>query len=323
VAQSHEVRSGATQPVGAESYYGRPILKEPTWTWEGPLYLFAGGIAGGAAALGAGARLAGDDELARRAVLVNLAAIAVSPALLISDLGRPDRFLNMLRVVKPTSPMSVGTWVLSASCLATGAAGACELRGILPRVRAAGTAAAGLLAPFLATYTAVLVSNTAVPVWHEARRELPFVFAGSAAASAGAAIAIATPVRSAAPARRLAVAGAALELAATEVMERRLGFVGEPYHEGAAGRLSRLAKALTASGAVVTALAGRRRAGAIAGGALLLGGGLAERWAVYKAGFQSVRDPRYVVQPQRARVLGSSEDRRRAEGLAGDPSSRR
>ena len=85
-------------------------------------------------------------------------------------------------------------------------------------------------------------------------------------------------------------------------MERRLGFVGEPYHEGEAGRFSRLAKALTASGAVVTALAGRRRAGAIVGGSLLLGGGLAERWAVYKAGFQSVRDPKYVVQPQRARL---------------------
>jgi formate-dependent nitrite reductase membrane component NrfD len=302
VAQSHEVRSRTTQPVGAESYYGRPILKEPTWTWEAPLYLFAGGVAGGAAALAAGARVAGNDELARRATLVNLAAITASPALLVSDLGRPDRFHHMLRVVKPTSPMNVGTWVVSASGAASGLAGVCELLGILPRVRAAGTAAAGLLAPFLSTYTAVLVANTAVPVWHEARRELPFVFAGSAAASAGAAVALASPARSAGPARRLAVAGAALELVATEVMERRLGFVGEPYHDGAAGRFSRLAKALTASGAVVTALAGRRRAGALAGGALLLGGGLAERWAVYKAGFQSVRDPKYVVRPQRERL---------------------
>ena len=307
MAQSHKVRSRSTQPVGAESYYGRPILKEPTWTWEVPAYLFTGGVAGGAAALAAGARLAGNEELARRATFVNLAAITVSPALLVSDLGRPDRFLNMLRVVKPTSPMSVGTWVVSASGAAAGAAGACELLGILPRARAMATAAAALLAPFLSTYTAVLVANTAVPVWHEARRELPFVFAGSAAASAGAAVAIASPARSAGPARRLAIAGAALELAATELMERRLGFVGEPYHEGEAGRFSRLAKGLTAGGALVTAVAGRRRSGAIAGGALLLGGGLAERWAVYRAGFQSVRDPRYVVQPQRERVPGSAQ----------------
>jgi hypothetical protein len=295
-------RARSTQAVGAESYYGRPILEEPTWTWEVPAYLFAGGIAGGAAALAAGARLAGNDELARRAALVNLVAISVSPPLLISDLGRPERFLNMLRVFKPTSPMSVGSWIASASGASAGVAATCELFGILPRVHAATTAAAGLLAPFLSTYTAVLVANTAVPVWHEARRELPFVFAGSAAASAGAAVALASPARAAGPARRLAVAGAALELAATEVMERRLGFLGEPYHEGEAGRFSKLAKALTASGAAVTALAGRRRAGAIAGGALLLGGGLAERWAVYKAGFQSARDPKYVVRPQRERI---------------------
>ena len=246
MARSHDVRrSRSTQPVGAESYYGRPILKEPTWTWEVPAYFFTGGVAGGAAALAAGARLAGNDELARRATLVNLAAIAVSPPLLVSDLGRPDRFLNMLRVFKPTSPMSIGTWVVSAS--------------------------------FLATYTGVLVADTAVPAWHEARRELPFVFAGSAAASAGAVVALASPADVAGPARRLALAGAALELAATEVMERRLGFVGEPYHEGEAGRFSRLAKGLTAGGAVVTAVAGRRRAGAIAGAALLLAGGVAER----------------------------------------------
>ena len=107
VAQSHKVRTRATQPVGAESYYGRPILKEPTWTWEVPLYLFAGGIAGGSAALAAGARFVGNDELSRRATLVNLAAISASPALLASELGRPDRFLHMLRVVKPTSPMNM------------------------------------------------------------------------------------------------------------------------------------------------------------------------------------------------------------------------
>jgi formate-dependent nitrite reductase membrane component NrfD len=295
-------RRRATQPVGAESYYGRPILKEPTWTWEVPLYLFAGGVAGGAAALAAGARLAGNDELARRATLVNLAAISTSPALLISDLGRPDRFLHMLRVIKPTSPMSVGTWVVSASGVASGVAGTCELLGIFPRMRAAGTVAAGLLAPFLSTYAAVLVSTTAVPAWQEARRELPFVFAGSAVASAGAAVGIATPARSAAPARRFALVGAALELAAAVVMERRLGFVGEPYREGTAGRFARLAKVLTAGGAAVTALSGRRRAGAISGGALLLGGGLAQRWAVYRAGLESVRDPKYVVRPQRERL---------------------
>jgi hypothetical protein len=297
----------ATQPAGAESYYGRPILKEPTWTWEIPVYFFAGGTAGGAALLAAGARLSGNALLARRATYVNLAAIGAGPPLLVSDLGRPDRFLNMLRVFKPTSPMSVGTWIVSGAGTAAAVAGACEAGRILPRVRAAGEAISALLAPFLVTYTAVLLSDTAIPVWHEARRELPFVFAGGAAASAGAAVAIAAPPEAAGPARRLALVGCAVELAAVQAMEQRLGLLGEPYHQGEAGRYAKRARALTAAGALLTALAGRRRAGAAAGGALILAGSLAERWSVYRAGFQSARDPRFVVQPQRERVLERSQ----------------
>ncbi|MGE5692104.1 MAG: NrfD/PsrC family molybdoenzyme membrane anchor subunit [Pseudomonadota bacterium] len=306
MAASRESRPRSTQPVGAASYYGRPILEQPTWTWQIPVYFFTGGMAGGTAVLGAVARIAGNDELARRATYVSMAAITVSPALLISDLGRPDRFLNMLRVFKPTSPMSVGTWIVSGAGVSAGVAGTCDLLRVLPRVRDLGEAVSALLGPFLSTYTAVLVADTSIPVWHEARRELPFVFAGSAAASAGAAVAMATPARSAGPARRLAVAGAAVELASATAMERRLGFLGEPYRQGEAGGYARLAKGLTAGGAAVLALAGRRRAGALVGGALVLGGSLAERWSVYRAGFQSARDPRYVVQPQRARVLERS-----------------
>jgi hypothetical protein len=105
----------------------------------------------------------------------------------------------------------------------------------------------------------------------------------------------------AAPARRLALAGAAGELAATIAMERRLGALGEPYREGAAGHAARAAKALTAAGGAVMAASGRRRVGAVAGGALMLAGAFATRWSVYKAGFQSAADPKYVVEPQRAR----------------------
>jgi hypothetical protein len=140
-------------------------------------------------------------------------------------------------------------------------------------------------------------------VWHEAGRELPFVFAGSAAASAGAAAVLSTPAADAGPARRLAVTGALLELGAGQVMERRLGELGEPYHQCPAGRLTRLAKACTATGAGLVAAGGRRRRGLTgAGAALLLAGSVCERWAVYKAGFQSARDPKYVVAPQRARL---------------------
>jgi len=139
-------------------------------------------------------------------------------------------------------------------------------------------------------------------VWHEARRELPFVFGASAAASAGAAAAMLVPPHEAGPARRLAVTGVVAENAAMTLMERRLGFVGEPYHEGAAGTLNSIAKVTTLAGSwLLRRRARRSRGAAVAGGALVLAGEVALRWSVFKAGFQSARDPKYVVRPQRER----------------------
>ena len=285
------------------SYYGRPVLKEPTWTWEIPAYLFAGGLAGASADLALVARLSGNDALARSALLAALAGVSVSPPLLISDLGRPARFLNMLRVFKPTSPMSVGTWILSSFGPAAGLAAVSEVFGIFPRLGRVAEGVAALLGPGLSTYTAVLVADTSVPVWHEGRRELPFVFAASSAASAGAAAAMLTAVEDAGPARRLAVGGVLLEIGAVEVMKHRMGeFLAEPYKQEA-GRYDKLAKALSGAGAAVMGFAGRRsRKAAIAGGAMILAGAALERWSVYKAGFQSSRDPKYTVMPQRERL---------------------
>jgi Polysulphide reductase, NrfD len=285
------------------SYYGRPVLKEPVWTAEIPWYFFFGGLAGAAAPLGVGADLLGNPVLARRAWGVSLLSLVASPVLLVSDLGRPERFLNMLRMFKVTSPMSVGSWILTATgpCVALGAVRAWF--GWFPRLSLAGRGGALLTGPSLATYTAVLVSNTAVPAWHEGRRELPFVFAGSAMASAGAAAAAITPRAQAGPARRLAAAGAALELGATQAMERRLGEVGAPYHEGRAGGFGRAAKALSAAGAAVMAVGGRRsRAAAVLGGAAVLAGAVCTRWAFFEVGRASAADPKYTVGPQRERL---------------------
>jgi hypothetical protein len=291
------------------SYYGRPILKEPVWTWEVAWYFFTGGLAGASAALGLGARLSGNDRLARAAFTVAGAGGAVSVPLLASDLGRPERFLYMLRMFKVTSPLSVGSWILATMAPAAVGAMVSDRLGIFPRLGRAAEVAAGLLGPALATYTGALVADTAVPVWHEAGRELPFVFAGSAAASAGAAAVLLTPAADAGPARRLVVGGAMLELGAAQAMERRLGELGEPYHQGPAGRLARLAKACTAAGTGLVAAGGRRRRGlAAAGAALVLAGSACERWAVYKAGFQSARDPKYVVGPQRARLAAQAAE---------------
>ena len=279
------------------SYYGRPILKEPVWTREIPIYFFLGGTAGAAAPFALLCEARGDHGLARRAWLLALAGVGVSPALLISDLGRPERFHHMLRVVKPTSPMNMGSWILTVSGAAFALGAVRSVLGWFPRL-ARGRVAAAVAGPALSTYTAVLVADTAIPVWHEARGELPFVFAAGSAMSAGGALGL---LGGGASAQRLALVGAVGELAATTLMERRLGDLGEPYREGDAGRFARIAKGLAAAGAVATA-AGRKRIG----GALLVGAGLSTRWSVYKAGFQSARDPKYVVEPQRARRSATS-----------------
>ena len=286
------------------SYYGRPVIKSPVWKPEIPWYFFLGGLTGASATLAWAADATGNRRLGRNAGLICLAGGTGSPVLLITDLGVPARFFNMMRVFKVTSPMNLGSWILLATGGTAAIATIHETLGLFDHT---GRLARGLSALFglpLATYTAALVSNTAVPAWHEARNELPFVFAGSAAASAGAAAAIATHESDAAPARRLAVLGVALELGATQVMERRLGELGEPYRQGEAGVYTKLAKACSAAGATVMALRGRRRAGALAAGALILAGSVFERWAIFKAGFQSADDPKYTVRPQRARVDG-------------------
>src|SRR5919197_1448431 len=230
-------------------------------------------------------------------------AFLVSPVLLISDLGRPERFLNMLRVFKVTSPMSVGSWVLFVSGGASNTAAVLEYLGILKRVKVTAEAVSFLAGPPLTTYTGTLLADTAIPVWHEARRELPWLFGASASATAGAATTLFVPPEEAGPARRLTVLGAVGALGWKEVMQRRLGFVGEGYEEGGAVRFGRLSKGLTAAGAGLLALKGRRsRAAAITGSSLVLAGELALRWSVFKAGFQSARDPRYTVVPQRERL---------------------
>lgn len=295
-------------PAELRSYYDQPIIKAPVWTWEIPSYLFAGGAAGASAVLARAAERAGMPELARAARRTAMAGTVVSPLLLISDLGRPERFHHMLRVFKPTSPMNMGTWILTA--FGPAAVGSAVLAEIdrLPRVRRLTGAVAAALGPMMATYTAVLYADTAVPVWHEARRELPMVFAGSAAASAAALAALQVPPAVGGPARRLAVAAALLEVGSTEVMQRRLGTLAQPLREGEAGRFSKLARGLTLGGAAVLGLFGRKRIGTAFGGAMVVAGSMCTRWAVFKAAFASAADPSYTVAPQRERMAARARE---------------
>jgi hypothetical protein len=285
------------------SYHGQPVIKEPIWTWEIPMYFFTGGLGGASAGFAYLAEARGNDVLARRAWAAAFAGVSVSPLFLISDLGRPMRFMNMFRMFKVTSPMSVGSWILGASGATTTLAAAHQWTGMFPGPARVARPAAALLGLPLSTYTAALVANTAVPVWHEARRTLPFAFGAGAALSAGAAALIATPPEHAGPARRLALASAALELGANEIMKKQLGEHGEPYRQGLASKLSHLSQALlVGGGALLVRRGSRSRASAVSAGALLGAGALAARWTVFKAGFASAADPKYVVGPQRGMV---------------------
>jgi DMSO reductase anchor subunit len=286
------------------SYYGRPILKEPTWEARDIAgYLFAGGLAGASSIVAAGAAATDRPALARTGRLGALGAISVSLVALVHDLGRPERFYNMLRVAKPSSPMSMGTWLLSAYGPLAGAAAASDVTGRLPRAgRAAGIGAA-VLGSGVASYTAVLFADTAVPAWHESRRQLPFVFVGSAASAAAGLGLVAAPLHETAPVRRVAVAAAALELGATEHLERNVGLVAETFREGRAGALLKASRACTVAGTAGAAtLAGRSRVAAVLSGAALLAGSALTRFGIFEAGRASTRDPKYVVVPQRERL---------------------
>lgn len=289
------------------SYYGRPVLNKPTWQARDIAgYLFLGGLAGASSVLAAGAQLTGRPGLARGCKTGALAAISASLYALVHDLGRPARFANMLRVAKPTSPMSVGSWLLSAYGPAAGAAAVSELTGLLPRAGRAAALAAGLLGPAVAAYTAPLIANTAVPTWHEGHRELPFVFVGSAASAAGGLGMLTASVAEAGPARRAAVLGAALELTAASRMERGMGLVAEPLRTGRAGQLMKAARALTVTGAVLGGVLGRRsRTAAVLGGVAALAGSACTRFGIFHAGVASAEDPKYTVQPQREHLSES------------------
>ena len=287
------------------SYYDRPVLKEPVWKWYVPAYFFAGGLAAGSSMMAAGADVLGRPDIARRARIAAAAGATVGGGLLVADLGRPARFLNMLRVAKPTSPMSVGSWVLALFGPAAGVSALSEVTGVFPRIgRVAGLGAAAL-GPALGSYTAVLLANTAVPAWHEAGRELPFLFVGGASATSGALGVMLAPLGEAGPARRLALVGGAMEMAAARAMERNLPEdVARPYRTGRAGTLTKTALGLTAAGTALIASWGRRRRlGAVVGGALLMTGALVERYAVVDAGRASARDPGATIVPQRQRAL--------------------
>ena len=298
-----------------QSYYGKPILNEPTWqATDIAGYLFLGGLAGAGGTIAAAAQASGRPGLAHVMKTGTAAAAGISLAALVHDLGRPARFLNMLRMFKPTSPMSVGSWILAGFAPLSGVAAASAVTGRLRPIGAAATYGAGALGPALATYTAALISNTAVPAWHEGHREMPFVFASSATAAACGLGLLAAPADEVEPVRRLGVIAAMAEVGASKFMQERTGLAAECYHEGAAGRLMQAAEMLTTAGAAAAALGRRSSLLRRTAGAALLAGSALTRFGIFKAGVASARDPKYTVVPQRERLEREKGAERGADG---------
>ncbi len=194
-----QVKGIGVQPPGApfpkasphSGYYGVPLLKQPQWKWEIPVYFFVGGAAGASSVIGLTANLAGADEkIVRDCRYIAAGGGLLSTALLIADLGRPARFLNMLRVFKHQSPMSVGAWTLAAFGTFSGAAAFAQFlqdRLNIAPVRVMSGMAEGLSALFgmqLSNYTGVLIGATAIPVWNENVKQLPLHFGASGLNSA-------------------------------------------------------------------------------------------------------------------------------------------
>lgn len=309
-------RGAGEQPVVGEaefrSYYGKPIINKPVWEAPDiPGYLFLGGLAGASSVLAAGASVTGRPVLARAMKLTSTASLALSGVALVHDLGRPSRFFNMLRVFKPTSPMSVGSWLLAADAPLSAAASFSAVTGMFPAVGAVGTAGAAVVGSAVATYTAALVSDTAVPAWHEGYKEMPFVFASSALSAAAGMGMLAAPVSEAGPARVLGPAAAAAELGLMELMKHNMGEVKEAFTESEkAHRYERAAQIATGIGIAAGALLGKRSriASAVAGAGLLVGSALT-RFAIFEAGLQSAENPRYTVVPQRKRLADGGGSR--------------
>ncbi|MEP6801824.1 MAG: NrfD/PsrC family molybdoenzyme membrane anchor subunit [Acidobacteriota bacterium] len=286
------------RPSAETGYYGLPALKEPTWTWEVPIYFFVGGAAGACAALSAAARWTGADaRLVRRARWIAAAGAALSPPLLISDLGRPERFLNMLRVAKIRSPMSVGAWTLVAFSTSASAAAFADLLdrrlgGSVP-VRVVADAAGALSAVTglgMATYTGVLLGATAIPAWYENASVLPAHFAASALGSAVGLLELSG--RSDPALNALGLAAAAAEIVVGASLESRRGRSLEPLKTGRAGAFIRAGGLLSGPIAfLLRSFGGRNIAMRRVAGVAAVTGSMCTRIGWVAAGHASARDP--------------------------------
>lgn len=290
------------------TYYDRPMLKEPVWEWAIPVYYYVGGLTGASLLLSASAQISRSERLSpliRRCHWIGFAGCAFSGALLIYDLGKPSRFLNMLRVFRPTSPMNMGAWILSGA--GATATGALLLTGRSGRVGKLGEFlgfGAGVFGMGLATYTGVLVANSAIPIWQESRKALPILFGSSALASLGCTFDI---FLENAEERRITNVignvGRAVEIVAGTIMEHHASTVprvGRPFKRGLSGVMWRSAELLTGVSLAISMLPNQTRKSRALAGLLGTAGSLLLRITVEHLGTVSARDARASFHQQRA-----------------------
>ena len=293
------------KPAAAASYNGNPVLKPPTWTWQVPLYFFVGGVAGVSAVIALVTHLRGYAALERAALWIGFAGALMSAPLLIADLGKPMRFLNMLRVFKIRSAMSVGAWTLSGFSSAVGLAVVCHevlLAGygnvFLLLIEWVAEIVAALTGLILASYTSVLLGVTAIPVWSENRKLVPAVFLTGALGSAAAALEL---VGFRIPATQLiGIVASIVEIVIAIAIEVRDRYVDRPLREGAVGWLIRVGAALAGPTALLLRIfSGHSPALRDVAALCFIAGALIARFAWIAAGRVSSRDPQALFQIQR------------------------
>lgn len=294
------------------TYYNRPLLKKSVWSIDIPLYYFTGGAAGAAMTLGAALQLASSGKNRRDLRRVSsvchwtgIVGSTLGAAFLIHDLGRPERFLYMMRVFRPSSPMNMGVWILGGAAPTAIAAGLLLNRGgFLGFLGESAGYASGVFGAALAGYTGVLVSNSAIPVWQAARRWMPVMFIASSAATVGSLIDIFAGSKTP---RRVSLlygtAGRVAELAAAHLVESaasEVPRVGLPFHRGGTGLLWKAASVATAASLILALTAGKSRTRQRIGGILGAAGSLMLRLAVHSISNASSLDARASFRQQRA-----------------------
>jgi len=308
-----------------QTYFDHPVLRKAHWRWEIVAYFFVGGASAGSAALASIAHLFGDPEdesLVRNGRYTALAGSAISSALLIKDLGRPERFLNMLRIFKLKSPMSVGVYALvtfaTTSAFAVleqaredGVIGVNPFGWVPKRLRVVAHAVSSA---FMACYTGVLLSATAIPVWYRGRRHIPalFVLSGAATGCALQNALIALTAGSPRTAKKLETIELVASLAEAALLwdyERVAGESGKALFGGERGRRLKtytvgLGIALPALLSLPSVLSRKRpekphRLRTLLTAACALAGGYVLRECVVHAGRDSADDPRaYLRHPE-------------------------